>query len=280
MERGVEREALAVEPVPGFQERDVEGASVEGDDAGEAPQVLGQPSQERGLLRIIAHEVLPHAEAVAVDEPEADEEGGGAGASGQARRLGVEEGGFPQVEADQRRLAAQHGDGAGIDDVEPAQGRVAVERLQAGVGLYQEELAALVLHPPAFEKLLERNSRRRHARALAMGPASARRGRRQSFQPLLEAQAVAGRTDECALQALEIIAVRRRRGVSAVHSAPQPPEAVVEGGAHRTRMASSRARATSLPRVPASPAGPTQDGQPSWHAQAAISDRLSASRRA
>src|SRR6185295_12546673 len=108
-------------PVARLEERDVEGAPVERDDAGEAPQVLGQPPQERRLLRVIPHEVLPDAEAIPVDEAEAHEERGGAGAPGEPRGLGVEEGRLAQVESGESRLAAQDGDGVGADDMEAAE---------------------------------------------------------------------------------------------------------------------------------------------------------------
>jgi len=116
---------------------------------------------------------------------------------------------------------------------------------------------------------------------MVIGPTTARGGVGEPLQPLLQAQAVAGADHERALQPLEVASGRALRGFGVLPdgSPPQPAQPVVEGGTQRGRMASSRASATSLPRVPASPAGPTQEGQPSRQGQAAISVRLSASSR-
>ncbi len=98
-----EGEAAAVQAEAGVEERDVEGLPVVGDDAREAGEVFFEGLQQRPLLVIVAHEVLPHLEAVALEPARADQEGGGAGAAGETRGLGVQEDRFPQVEAGRGR---------------------------------------------------------------------------------------------------------------------------------------------------------------------------------
>ena len=94
-----EGEAVPVQAEARVEERHVEHLAVEGDEAVEAPQLLGERVEERRLLVVVPHEVLPHAEALAVHPADADQEGRGARPPGEARRLGVEEDGAPQVEA-------------------------------------------------------------------------------------------------------------------------------------------------------------------------------------
>ena len=121
---------------------------------------------------VVAHEVLAHAEAVAVHEADADQEGRGAGAAGEAGRLGVEEDGAAQVESLELRLARSAR--ATVSGVERVAARLSgtspwqVSRWH--VGLDQEELAALVLDAQPCDQLFERARRaapRRRARCAA-----------------------------------------------------------------------------------------------------------------
>ena len=67
-------------------------------------QLLRERVEQRRLLVVVAHEVLAHDEAVALHPADADQEGRGPGAAGEARRLGVEEDRAAQVEALELRL--------------------------------------------------------------------------------------------------------------------------------------------------------------------------------
>src|SRR3989441_13267432 len=66
-----------------------------------------QRGEQRGLLVEVAHEVLLDNEPVAVEAPDADEEGVGARPSREAGRLGVEEEEPARIPG--RRLGARHG---------------------------------------------------------------------------------------------------------------------------------------------------------------------------
>ena len=144
-----QREALAVERVARLQQGHVEEAAVEGHDALAPGQVLGEPAQQRRLLVVVAHEVLPEAEALALDPAHAHEEGGRARAAGQARGLGVEEDGAAQIERAQLGSPGEDGDGVRVQRAQAREGHRAVQRLQVDVVLDEEELAARVLDPAA-----------------------------------------------------------------------------------------------------------------------------------
>ena len=73
-----------------LEERQVEAGAVVGHEAVDLPQKRIEGGQQRRLFVEVAHEVLPHLELAAVEEAHAHEEGIGAGAAGQARRLRVE----------------------------------------------------------------------------------------------------------------------------------------------------------------------------------------------
>ena len=180
--RGGQREGLPHQAEARLQQRQVELLAVEGDHAGEGAQVLGQAVQERRLFVVVAHEVLPHAEAVAVHEADAHQERGGAGAARQAGRLRVQEDRARQVEALQGGIAGQRAHAGRRGQPEAAQREVAVQRLQVHVVLDAEELAARVGHAGAGHQLLDGNGRG-HAGALLRRPAAGGDGG-QPRQPL------------------------------------------------------------------------------------------------
>ncbi len=74
-----------------LQQRQIEAGPVERHHRPGAGQQRLQRREQRGLVVEVAHEVLDHHDPVVLDERGADEEGVGAGAAGQAGRLGVEE---------------------------------------------------------------------------------------------------------------------------------------------------------------------------------------------
>src|SRR5690606_10056069 len=72
------------------EERDVEGLTVEGDEHRGLLDALRKPRDDGGLLAHAAEEELLRDEVPVFEEGEADEEGHGARAAGEARGLGVE----------------------------------------------------------------------------------------------------------------------------------------------------------------------------------------------
>jgi len=165
-------------------------------------------------------------------------------------------------------------------DVEAAQGRVAVERLQAGVASIMKNFAALVsTRRPSRTPRGERPpappaGARARARRVPRAAASA-----SSLQPLLEAQAVAGRPDQRALHGVQVadrppaVACRRRPFRAATGDDGR------EGSTHRPKDGVEQGQATSFPAGSRLSRRPHAGGKPSRHGQAAISDRLSASSR-
>ena len=75
----------------GFEQRLVVGFAVVGDQHVEGREVLGEAEEQRGFLAVIAHEELAQAEAGGIDGADADQEGVGAAAAGEAGGFGVEE---------------------------------------------------------------------------------------------------------------------------------------------------------------------------------------------
>src|SRR2546426_12321461 len=69
--------AAAREDEARLEERQVEGRAVEGDDSRGLLEERHQRGEQRGLLVEVAHEVLLDNEPVAVEAPDADEEGVG-----------------------------------------------------------------------------------------------------------------------------------------------------------------------------------------------------------
>ena len=80
----------ACHTVPGFEQRPVKTLAVEGDHHRSLGEPLRQIQQHGCLFAVIAHEELLHNEAVTLPPGHADQERIGAGAAGQAGRLGVE----------------------------------------------------------------------------------------------------------------------------------------------------------------------------------------------
>ena len=72
-----------------FQQREIKAGSVVRHETVGVAEQGGEGGEQRGLLVEIAHEVLAHLEPVAVEEADADEEGIGARAAGEAGGLGV-----------------------------------------------------------------------------------------------------------------------------------------------------------------------------------------------
>jgi len=74
----------------GGQERQVERASVVGDDPRQGGELGRDQAQQGRLVRVVGEEQLPHDEVVPLEMAEAGKEHDGAGPGRQARRLGVE----------------------------------------------------------------------------------------------------------------------------------------------------------------------------------------------
>ena len=120
-------------------------------------ELLRQPAKERGLLVVVAHEVLADAEAVAVDPPDADQEGGGPGPRRRGRSSrcrGTPRGAGRSAPA---RPAGENGDGGRLDRAHARERHVPVAHFQVDPGLDEEELAALVLDAHPFDEFLERD---------------------------------------------------------------------------------------------------------------------------
>ncbi len=132
-----------------------------------------------------------------------------------------------------------------------------------------EALAPIVLHAVPLDDLLERRM------VEGSGSPPSPGDRDEALEPGLQGEDVLAPV----LSQEGVLEMLQSRGGGHTRRPLQPPELVVEASVAHTRIARSRARATSFPRLPISPAGPTQEGQPSRHPQAAMSARLSPSRR-
>src|SRR5580698_4108321 len=75
-----------------FEERLIEALAVVRDQHVEAGEISGERVEHRRLFAIVTHEELADAEPFAIDAADADQEGAGAGAAGEASGFSVEEG--------------------------------------------------------------------------------------------------------------------------------------------------------------------------------------------
>ena len=77
---------------PRRESREVEGRAVEGDDVGSALEGECDGREHGGLVEGLGEKVLAHSEGEVVERADADEEGEGVLATGEAGGLDVEEG--------------------------------------------------------------------------------------------------------------------------------------------------------------------------------------------
>ncbi len=104
-----ERQGLAVEDEPGFEQGEVEPLAVVRDHRPEihAGQKSSEIADHGGLGREVFEKELEDVEFLFAVEPDTDEEGNGACAAGEAGRLEVEEQGRVQVAIEEALVAAE-----------------------------------------------------------------------------------------------------------------------------------------------------------------------------
>jgi hypothetical protein len=241
--RRLEREALAAQAAARLEQRHVEQAPLKVTTLRKRASLSGHAAQHRGLLVVVAHEELLHAEAVAVDPAEADQERGRPGPTGQPVVSVSRNTAWSSAKSDRpgsrsgspRSPARRTGSGSGSRRRGRSRGAPSVST--------RKKLAALVLDPRSVDQLLDaragprgrgprgtaRNAARR-SRPAAVPSAAARSNGDEPFQPLLERRAIAAVDVEGALEAIELggrrIGARPRADGPASRAAP-PSERVL-----------------------------------------------------
>ena len=152
--RLVQREVAPCQHIPGLDQRQVEGLSVERDHRREAAEQLPQASQKSLLFVVVPHEVLPDPELLPLKESHAHQEDVGSSAARQSGCLCVDEGEALQVHRAQRRIPSQAGYGGRTKAGASPQRDPAVRRTGRVTGLNQEEPPLLVLQHRSADHLL------------------------------------------------------------------------------------------------------------------------------
>jgi hypothetical protein len=131
MRAGLQAAWLPGQDVAGFEERQVKGLAVEGDEAVELLQERGEARQEGTLFPRVAHEELLNVKALLLPVGNPNEKGVGTAPARKAVRFSINEKGTPEVEVTQALVLGENGEGATAALPEVAQGDTRVGMIGA-----------------------------------------------------------------------------------------------------------------------------------------------------